>query len=113
MRLPIDTTSLTFIAVNPPAPLLDHDTKAPKLDADNRPVFTVGVVALGADGADVLVVKVSGEPKGITQACLVSVTGLVATTWQMGDRHGVSFKADAITTLGIPAAPSAAGKPSS
>jgi hypothetical protein len=29
----------------------------------------------------------------------VKVTGLVATTWQMGDRHGVSFRADKVEAL--------------
>jgi hypothetical protein len=101
MRLPIDTQNLTFIAANPPEAVLDFESKQPRTDTDGRPVFAVGVVALGSEGADVLTVKVAGEPKGITQGSPVRVTGLVATTWQMPpDRHGVSFRAETIESLG-------------
>ncbi|MHB8435485.1 MAG: hypothetical protein ACYDC0_06350, partial [Acidimicrobiales bacterium] len=92
MRLPIDTQHLSFIAVGPPEAVIDFDSKQPRTDTDGKQVFAVGVVALGNEGADVLSVKVAGEPKGITQGLPVKVTGLVATTWQMGDRHGVSFR---------------------
>lgn len=103
MRLPIDTQHLTFIAANPPESVIDFESKQPRTDTDGRPVFAVGVVALGNEGADVLSVKVAGEPKGITQGAPVKVTDLVATTWQMGDRHGVSFRAEAIDSIATPA----------
>jgi len=101
MRLPIDTQHLSFIAANPPEPVIDFESKLPRTDPDGKPVFALGVVALGNEGADVLTVKVAGEPKGITQGLPVKVTGLVATTWQMGDRHGVSFRADAIEAVAL------------
>lgn len=103
MRLPINVDSLAFIAVALPEAVVDFDSKQPRTDPDGRPIFAVGVVALGNEGADILTVKVSGQPKGITQGAPVRVTDLVATTWQMGDRHGVSFRAEAIESIATPA----------
>jgi hypothetical protein len=99
MRLPINVDSLAFIAVGLPEAVVDFDSKQPRTDTDGRPIFAVGVVALGNEGADILTVKVSGQPKGIAQGAPVKVTDLVATTWQMGDRHGVSFRAEAIESI--------------
>ena len=100
MRLPIDTEHLSFIAVGLPEAVVDFDSKQPRSDPDGRPIFALGVVALGNEGADILVVKLAGQPKGIAQGAAVKVTDLVATTWQMGDRHGVSFRAETIEPLG-------------
>ncbi|MDA8280755.1 MAG: hypothetical protein M0Z63_10110 [Actinomycetota bacterium] len=102
MKLRVDVNGVTFIAANPPEAVVDFESKLPRTDPDGRPVFAVGVVALGAEGADVLTVKVAGQPKGITQGLPVKVSGLVATTWQMGDRHGVSFRADVIEAVTQP-----------
>ncbi len=104
MRLPIDSTNLTFIAVGLPEAVVDFDSKQPRSDTDGRPIYAVGVVALGNEGADILTVKVAGQPKGITLAGAVKVTDLVATTWQMGDRHGVSFRAESVEAIATPAA---------
>lgn len=54
------------------------------------------VVALNDGGAEVIAVKVAGQPKGVTQGSTVKVTGLVATPWTMGDRSGVAYRADQI-----------------
>lgn len=99
MKLPIDTSSLDFIAVSIAEPLMDFDSKQQRVDADGKGAFAVSVVAIGGQGADILVVKLAGEPKGLALGAQVKVTGLVATTWQMGDRHGVSFRADKIEVL--------------
>jgi len=103
MRLPINVQSLSFIAVGVPEPVIDFESKQPRIDTDGRPIFAVGVVALGNEGADILTVKVAGQPKGINQGAPVNVTELVATTWQMGDRHGVSFRAGSIEVIAGPA----------
>jgi hypothetical protein len=100
MRLPIDTQSLSFIAAGVPEAVVDFESKQARLDAEGRPIFALGIIALGSEGADVLSVKVAGQLKGITQGASVKVSGLVATTWQMGDRHGVSFRAESIEAIG-------------
>ncbi len=103
MRLPIETSNLTFIVVVPPQPVLDFDSKQPRVDANGQPIFTFGVVALGSEGADIINVKVSNEPKGLVLGGQVRVTGLVATTWAMGDRNGVSFRTERVEVLSGPA----------
>lgn len=100
MKLPIETSSLDFLAVSVPEPLIDFDSKQQRVDADGKAVFAISVVAIGGEGADILVIKLAGEPKGLALGAQVKVTGLVATTWQMGDRHGVSFRAETIESLG-------------
>lgn len=47
MRLPINVQSLSFIAVGVPEPVIDFESKQPRIDTDGRPIFAVGVVALG------------------------------------------------------------------
>ncbi|GAA2751094.1 hypothetical protein [Kitasatospora cinereorecta] len=61
-------------------------------------MYTVGV-AVRQEGrrASVIEISVSCEPVGVTEGVRVSVTGLTAFSWAMGDRHGLSFRADAIT----------------
>ena len=99
MKLPIESSSLDFLAVSIGEPVIDFDSKQPRVDNDGKAIFAVSVVAIGGEGADILVVKVAGEPKGLVLGAQVKVTGLVATTWQMGDRHGVSFRADKVEVL--------------
>lgn len=93
MKLPIDTTHITFLAAAPPEPVLDYDSKTPKVDESGQPVFGVQLVALTGGGAEVLGVKVTGEPKGIGQGTMVKVAELTAQPWAMGDRSGVAFRA--------------------
>jgi hypothetical protein len=100
MRLPIDTSAITFLAAAPPEPVLDYDSKAPKVDESGQGLFAVQLVALTGGGAEVLSVKLAGEPKGITQGSPVRVTGLIAQPWALGDRSGVSFKANRIEATG-------------
>lgn len=79
---------------------MDFDSKAPKTDESGQPVFSVQVVALTDGGAEVLSVKTSGEPKGITKGASIKVAGLTAQPWAMGDRSGVAFRAARIEPAG-------------
>ena len=92
MQLPIDTAALTFICASEPEAVVDFDSKQPRHDPDGRALYSLSIVALGVEGVDILIVKVAGLPKGITAGSPVKVTELVATTWQMKDRNGVSFR---------------------
>jgi hypothetical protein len=96
MKLPIDTTAVTFLAASGAEALVDFDTKQPRIGEDGRQLYSVSLVALSAEGADVIPVKTAGEPKGVSQGTAVKVTGLVATPWSIGDRSGVSFRAERI-----------------
>lgn len=104
MRLPVDTAAVSFVSAGPPEPSISFETKSQRIDDDGNPVFTVSLFALGGGSKDVISVRVSGEPKGLGQFTPVKVTGLVATTWQMGERSGVSFKAQRVEATTRPGA---------
>lgn len=93
MRLPVDTSAVSFVTAGPAEPVVDFETKAPTVDDSGQPVFKVHLFSVGAGGRDVIAVKVVGEPKGLGEFTPVKVTELVATTWTMNDRSGVSFRA--------------------
>jgi hypothetical protein len=99
VKLPIDTKDMTFLAAGPPEPVLDFETKAAKLDEHGQSLFTLQTVAMADGAAEVISVKVPGEPKGITQGTAIKVSGLVATPWTMGDRNGVAYRATQIEAL--------------
>jgi hypothetical protein len=96
MRLPIDTVAVQFMSAGPAEPVVDFDTKAPKTDSNGQPLYSVHLFAISSDSYDTLTVKVAGEPKGIGNFTPVKVTNLIASTWDIGGNHGVSFKADKI-----------------
>lgn len=96
MKLPIDTTGMTFLAAGPPEPVLDFESKTPKVDENGAALYSVQLVALNDGGAEVIGVKVAGQPKGVSQGATVRVVGLVATPWSMGDRSGVAYRATQI-----------------
>ncbi|MBP2404007.1 hypothetical protein JO379_003476 [Streptomyces syringium] len=74
------------------------ETKEVKTDRDGNTIYTVAVM-VRQDGRRVSVIEISvtGEPKGVVEGAEVRVTGLEAFSWAMGDRHGISFRAAAIT----------------
>lgn len=104
MKLPIDTNGMTFLAAGPPDPVLDYDSKAAKVDESGEALFAVQLVALAEGGAQIINVKVPGEPKGVGQGVNVTVTELVASPWAMGDRAGVAFRASTIEPVRSPRA---------
>jgi hypothetical protein len=108
MRLPIDTSGLTLLVGLAPEPVVDFETRRPKADENGELLYQLQLVALGSEGAEVITVKVAGEPKGLAAGVPVKVSALVALPWSMGDRSGVSFKASRIEALSAPSASSAA-----
>ena len=99
MRLPIDTGSVKFAAAGPSEPVLDYETRAPKLDGNGIALFSVPLFAAGGGIKDSITVKVSGDVKGLSEFTLLKVTNLIATTWEVGSNHGVSFRADRIEVM--------------
>lgn len=103
--IPVDTTRLGVLrcAVAPEPKISNFETKEAKKDRDGNTIFTVGVT-VRQEGRRVSVIEISvtGEPKGIVEGAELKVTGLEAFSWAMGDRHGISFRAAAITP--VPAA---------
>ena len=96
--LPIDTTAITFLASAPPAAVLDFQTKQPKADSNGEPLYAVQLVAMQPVGADVITVKVPGQPN-LTVGAPVRVVGLIGLPWANDGRSGVAFRATRIEAV--------------
>jgi hypothetical protein len=94
MRLPIDTSAISFLCALPPEPVVDFETRRPKADENGEPLYVVQLLVMGEESADLIAVKVPGVlSSGLRQGHPVKVTGLVAQPWTMNDRAGVAFRA--------------------
>ena len=97
MRLPVDTSVTHFVSAGPSEPVIDFDTKGQKLDPNGVALNQVHLFVVGDGGTrEVITVKISGEVRGLGQFTPVRVTDLVASTWSMDNRSGVSFSASKI-----------------
>jgi hypothetical protein len=94
MRLPIDTSAISFLCALAPEPVIDFETRRPKADENGEPLYVIQLLVMGEDSADLIAVKVPGVlSSGIRQGHPVKVHGLVAQPWTMNDRAGVAFRA--------------------
>lgn len=107
MKLPVDTSGMTFMCATAPEPVLDFDTKRQRADENGEPLYSVQVVALAEGGAEIIAVKVAGEPP-VAQGAMLVIQSLVASPWSMGDRSGVAFRASRIEPLPLGSGRSAA-----
>jgi hypothetical protein len=99
MQIEMEIRPSTTLLFGNCEPIRDRDTGVQSRDKDTgMPLFRVNLMAFGADGRpDRLTVKMTGEPKGLTPGQPVRLADVVVSTWQMGERTGVSFKASGIT----------------
>src|SRR5919202_1068984 len=84
----------------PARPVTDFETKQHKADANGELLYNLQVVALDEWGAEVITLKVAGDPK-VGQGAMLKLHGLVATPWSMADRSGVSFRVDRVEGQGV------------
>ncbi|MFJ1556897.1 SCO3933 family regulatory protein [Streptomyces mirabilis] len=110
--IPVDTARLGVLrcAIAPEAKISNFETQEVKKDRDGNTIYSVAVT-VRQDGRRISVIEiaVAGEPKGIEEGQILKVTGLTAFAWAMGDRHGISFRADAITPVPSTPTPHKAG----
>jgi len=97
-KYPIDSALYTSITCSvAPEPVMNRQTGQQKADANGEPLYSVELVAFGAEGAQVLNVKFPGTPHpGIKAGVPVKVTGLVVSDWEIDQKHGLAFKATKI-----------------
>ena len=101
MRLPIDTSRLQFLVVADAEPLKQYEEGkpreawAPRVDPNGEVLWRVQLVALGDGEAEIIRVAVPGDPK-VAQGEMVTVDGLTAQPWEMGDRSGMAFRCVAV-----------------
>jgi hypothetical protein len=100
MRLPVDTSVIHFVSAGPAEPAIDFDTKQQKTDPKGVALNQVHLFVVGEAGTrEVITVKVAGEVRSLGQFTPVKVTDLVAITWSMGERSGVSFSASKVEAI--------------
>ncbi|CAM5274916.1 MULTISPECIES: SCO3933 family regulatory protein [Streptomyces] len=106
-QIPVDTTGATVMVAQPPQ-LKMRDKKTGQVAVDNESgssLMTVDVLFVMNGNAEVISVTVaepdiSGE---LAMGTPVALTGLVARPWENEfngqKRHGISFRAVAVTSL--------------
>ncbi|MHB8449683.1 MAG: hypothetical protein ACYDAQ_04415 [Mycobacteriales bacterium] len=109
MHIPVDTTRLMLIVTGPSEAVTDFETKRAKLDERGVPLFATQLAAVGDGGGEVYSVKTPGAPPVLPRGAEVRAVGLVATPWSMGERTGVSFRAERIEPVAPAAKTASAG----
>jgi hypothetical protein len=101
MRLPVDTSRLTFLVVAPAEPLRQYeegkprDAWAPRTDANGEVLWRVQLVALGDGEAEIVRVVVPGDPK-VARGEMVSVDDPTAQAWELEGRSAMAFRCGAV-----------------
>jgi hypothetical protein len=98
MRLMIDTSKVTFtVSRDPQAKTEQAKEGRPGAQRTDRntgfPLWTVQLVAMEADGAEVINVTVAGqEPPKVTAGQLVTPVELQAIPWAQNGKNGTAFR---------------------
>jgi hypothetical protein len=97
VRLRVDTSALTFLVVADAVPVRDFESGRAKVE-DGQPLFSVRLVAMdpGSGDAEIINVKVPGEPVGLIPGQPIRLRELTAQPWSIGDKSGVAFRATAV-----------------
>ncbi|MEE1942304.1 hypothetical protein V1L54_23365 [Streptomyces sp. TRM 70361] len=108
----VETSTATILLTEAPAPKVrDRQTgEIAKDTVTGETLMTVGVVYID-DGESALIrvaVPESGIAEGLTLGAPVSLPGLVAKPWENvfngRQRHGIAYRAAAVTPGAVPAA---------
>jgi hypothetical protein len=101
MRLPIDTSEITFHVVSRPEPVRDPASGRARTTRQGEPLFMVQLVASWRAAAGVVAVEVAGELSAdVRPGAVVTVVGLAAASWTVGNRSGLAFRAQRIELAG-------------
>ncbi|MFF4758842.1 hypothetical protein [Streptomyces sp. NPDC001292] len=106
-QIPVDTSAATVMVAQPPQPKVkDRRTGERAMDAETGAALSTVDVMFAANGAvEILSVTVpeSGVSEDLTMGTPVALTGLVARPWENEfngqKRHGIAFRAVAVTSL--------------
>ncbi|MFD0063248.1 hypothetical protein [Streptomyces sp. NPDC056690] len=106
-QIPVDTSSATvMVAKTPQAKIKDRRTGEIALDAETGgKLMTVDVMFAANDEVEILSVTVpeTGVSDELTMGTPVALTGLIARPWENEfngqKRHGIAFRAVAVTSL--------------
>jgi len=96
-QLLLDMTGITVTVSREPEPKVDLETGAVQFDRDTGEALSlVQLVLMGTFGAEVIRVKVAGDPPKVSPGQQVTVTGLEAIPWAKGDQARLAWRADSI-----------------
>ncbi|MEV0688763.1 hypothetical protein [Streptomyces sp. NPDC050388] len=106
-QIPVDTSAATVMVAQPPQPKVkDRRTGERAMDAETGAALSTVDVMFAANGAvEILSVTVpeSGVSEDLTMGTPVALTGLIARPWENEfngqKRHGIAFRAVAVTSL--------------
>jgi hypothetical protein len=107
--LPIDTTSLAFVCATAPEPVVDFESRRPKTDTNGIPLYGIRTLVMVEGGAEVIQIKVPGEPTGIAPGQPVRPIRLIGIPWDNDGKHGIAYRADSLQPAAAPSGPSREG----
>jgi len=101
MRLPVDATKLTVLAIGEPRAVFEYGTETPKLDLEGKPVVRVPVLLIGTgERTDpTAAITVSSDVSQVKSGATLRCHNLTVSTWSMRDntgreRTGITLRAD-------------------
>jgi hypothetical protein len=102
------STAVVFVAVPPASKVINRETGEIAIDRETKaPMMTIGLTIADDGTADLVTVSVpeTGIPANLGIGMPVAVTGLRARDWENEfngqKRHGISFRAVAVTSLAL------------
>ncbi|MFI8072182.1 hypothetical protein ACIF85_25830 [Streptomyces sp. NPDC086033] len=105
-QIPVDTSNATVMVAKAPQPKVkDRRTGEIAIDKDGVTLMTVEVMFSTPDEVEILKLTVPqpGVSEDLAMGTPVALTGLVASAWENEfngqKRHGIAFRAVAVTSL--------------
>lgn len=96
MDYPVDKDQVRLMAAGGREPVVDRATGEQRRDRDGRLLWRVSTVLFFGGSAEVVWLRSPDIADDIEQGCVIRATSLVVSPWAMGDRSGVSYRADRI-----------------
>ncbi|MDH2393141.1 hypothetical protein QCN29_31075 [Streptomyces sp. HNM0663] len=106
------SSAVVFVATAPTPKVANRQTGEIARDRETgAELVTVGLLISdeGEGNLHQVSVPVTGIDMGLSPGMPVAVTGLRARDWERDNRHGIAFRAVAVTPLAVPAASNGKG----
>ena len=99
MKLLVNTNDVSFTVTREAEEKTDQNGKQKVDHRTGELLYTLQVMALDADGGEMLKVTVPGPPPKVTRGQQVNIADLEAIPWVQENRNGVAFRAKSITAV--------------
>ncbi|MFE5484521.1 hypothetical protein [Streptomyces sp. NPDC056527] len=102
-QIPVDTSTAMAMVAQPPTPkIANRQTGEIATDRETgATLMTVDVMFVMDGNAEILSLTVpqTGVSNDLTMGTPVALTGVIARPWERDGRHGIAFRAVAVTPL--------------